>query len=201
MDRKLMEQFMLKVTIPEAKVRSQECESGQENKRLRDAVWRAHRDVLTGRFYLPNYCGQGEGNANLVVKTLYELIKGANTTELLSSKQLINQVKCKFTDKRTGELCIEFGAIQKLVNMTLKYIVLLNEFEEKFHIEVNEKACDCPVDSVILAKLKSQNKIPHTSWTVMKETEYNNVQKEIKEVLEEDGLPECGQLYYDFLNW
>ena len=40
MERKLMEQFMLKVTIPHYEK--------NDKGRLWDAIWRAHRDVMTG---------------------------------------------------------------------------------------------------------------------------------------------------------
>lgn len=44
---------------------------------------------------------------------------------------------------------LEFAAIQKLVNMTLKYLIILNECEGTASVfDICEEKCDCPVDSI-----------------------------------------------------
>lgn len=64
--------------------------------------------------------------------------------------------------------------------MSLKYILLLNEFDNEFHIDIDEKGCECPIDSIILAKLKTQNNKLHHPWTTMEKEEYDTIQEEIK---------------------
>lgn len=70
---------------------------------------------------------------------------------------------------------VEVGAVQKLVNMTLKYILIFNELGN-MNYPIDEKECHCPLDSIILGKLE----IHHTPWTRMDKIEYLEVQKEIK---------------------
>ena len=61
--------------------------------------------------------------------------------------------------------------------MTLKYILILNTFEDDFEIKIDECKCDCPVDSIILNELKGK----HPKWTrIENEKQYNNIQDEIK---------------------
>lgn len=195
MDRELMVHFLLKSAIPEAP------KNTHENKRLWDAIWRAHRDVLTGRFHLKNYCAQTEKDTkdgtNSVAEELYHIIAGKKFSEKLSSNKLIGFL----TDSQPTD--IEFGAIQKLVNMSLKYIILLNEFENTDWevIPVDETACDCPLDSIILSQLKTDNGKAHTCWTKMENEEYEEIQQEITDELNKQGKDGLGKLYYDFKNW
>lgn len=188
MKREWIENFLLKTSIPGKKA------SGEEamGERLRDAVFRAHRDVLSGRFWLENYCAKKSGNEeNDVVKRLYDImLEKHEKGEPLASKPLIDPLCKQFED-------VEFGAIQKLVNMTLKYIIVLKTMCPDFSIELDESGCDCPLDSTILGKLPNQ----HAPWTRMDSTEYSDVQKEIKEQLGKSGYVDCGNIVFDFLNW
>lgn len=209
MDRELIERFLLKSTIPEAP------KNTHENKRLWDAIWRAHRDVLTGRFYLKKYCGQSKNdakdgtkddaknNTNLVAEELYHLIAEKKPSEKLSSEKLICSLETQSMQTDSKFKDVEFGAIQKLVNMSLKYIIILNEFENTNWevIPVDETACDCPLDSIILSQLKKDNGKSHTGWTKIEKEEYKKVQQEIKNELEKQGKGGLGNLYYDFMNW
>ena len=190
MERKLMEQFMLKVTIPHYEK--------NDKGRLWDAIWRAHRDVMTGARTgkLKNYSRQtkDKGLENPAVNALYDIVIQCKN-EALTSEKLIANLKSQL------ESDTEFGAIQKLVNMSLKYILLLNEFDNEFHIDIDEKGCECPIDSIILSKLKTKNNKTHQSWTMMKEKEYNDIQEEIKNELQKQDSTESSNLYFDFKNW
>ena len=82
-----------------------------------------------------------------------------------------------------------FGAIQKLVNMTLKYLLILQSFGCLPEL-VKEENCDCPLDSGILKSLQEEAK-----WTAVTKEEYTRIQGEIDERV--SGL----RLSYDFANW
>lgn len=189
MDKKLMTHFLIREAI---KVQNDKKHKG----RLWDAIRKAHRDVMTGarQKNFPNYVEKNKSNRNQSLEHLYDAI--AKETGSLCSKNLIEKLqKCDTT--------IEFTAIQKLVNMTLKYLILLNEFDDAAPaFNVCEEKCDCPIDSIILQNLFKINKAPHECWTKMKEPEYIQVQKEIKEYLEETYPQEQrGNIWFDFLKW
>ncbi|MBQ0098045.1 MAG: hypothetical protein KBS62_03825 [Oscillospiraceae bacterium] len=186
LNNKLIVQFLLRETIPP---------KSKEKDRIYDAVFKAHRDVLSGRFYLPNYCNSKNGsNENSLVIVLYKYItekKLCNNNMPAKSSDLICYLCKKFPN-------VEFGAIQKLVNMTLKYLVCLYEFDKPIFrgYKIDSIGYDCPIDSNILNKLGTK----HTVWTKMDKKEYLCVQKEIHNKLIENGH-DGGNLLFDLINW
>lgn len=186
MDKRLMIVFLTKEAI-----KNQE----KSTDRLWDCIWKAHRDTMTGARSgnIKNYCEKNKNGKNETLKQLREII--------CSGKELCSEELIKKLQEKDCE--IEFAAAQKLVNMTLKYIIILNEFEgENFKYEVCEEKCDCPIDSIILGRLKKINGITHSCWTEMKEEEYKNVQKEIREYLKKEYPSETrGNIWFDFLMW
>lgn len=201
MDRALVEEFLLRETL-----KSKE----KEEKRdwLWDAIWKAHLDTVTGvrtgnlKMYSEVNCDQKDEKKKKenrkTLWSLYQIIKKAKTP--LNSKDLMKAIQ----PREPGE--IEFAALQKLVNMTLKYIIILNLFED-IGIEVNEENCDCPIDSIILEALDKCCKkvgmecVDHGNWTEMKEDTYQKVQAKIKECLETEYLEAKGNIWFDFLMW
>lgn len=164
MNNKLIIDFLVKSTIPAQKKYPDFV--NKDNKRIWDAVYRAHRDVLTGRAWIPIYCNNyGQGNDNQILECFF---KALCKIQCSSSMGYIEFLELEFSD-------VEFGAVQKLVNMTLKYIIIYNEMCN-FGYPINEKDCDCPLDSIILDKLSTK----HTPWTKMGKEEYIKVQEEIK---------------------
>ena len=190
MEKKLAFSFLVKSTIPYRK--KSNGKQIEPPNRIQDAVHRAHRDVLTGaRFYCPEYkncCEQKEKNGLCKIEnSLADYIIGFNPKEentALFSKALIEYLKKEYEN-------VEFGAIQKLVNMTLKYILILNAFE-KLGIPVDEQECDCPIDSVILNKLGETD----LKWTQINEEDYLRIQERIA-----NEKKDCPRIYYDFKNW
>lgn len=185
MEKEVMYQFLVKTAIPVIKWGKE-----TETDRIRDAIWRAHRDTLTGRFQLEKYRELTYGEKkHKVTDALYKKIKECiDSDEALSSEPLIKYLDDNFK--------VEFGAIQKLVNMSLKYLIILNAFEFEKPIAIDEANCHCPLDSIILGKLKKQ----HTPWTKIQILEYNEVQQEIYD----DPLfdkKSMGNIVYDFIHW
>lgn len=185
MEKEVMYQFLVKTAIPVIKWGK---ETGTD--RIRDAIWRAHRDTLTGRFQFEKYRELTYGEKkHKVTDALYKKIKECiDSDEALSSEPLIKYLDDNFK--------VEFGAIQKLVNMSLKYLIILNAFEFEKPIAIDEANCHCPLDSIILGKLVN----PHTPWTKIKVEEYDIVQQEISQALLYDKKT-MGNVVFDFENW
>lgn len=188
MDKKLMIQFL-----------TQEAIKTQTDDKRKDRIWaaihKAHRDVMTGARTgnIQNYVKANKNEKNKTTKSLYKKIKEKMP---LDSRSLIKEMQ-------ELDNTIEFAAIQKLVNMTLKYLIILNEYEKTDPaLNICEEKCDCPVDSIILKKLYQINGIKHECWTKMEETEYKNVQNEIREYLKKEYPNETyGNIWFDFLMW
>ena len=187
MDKKLIANFLLKSTIPEAKKCKLPDNEVDANGFIRDCVYRAHRDVLTGRFWLKKYTGYKHDDCNKIVAQLYQNIcECINRNQALNTKILIDPLYKEYGYE------VEFGALQKLVNMSLKYLIILSGFCVLI-ITIYEKNCDCPIDSIILSHLG----ITDIKWTSMNKEQYNKIQDTIKEKVEKD----CGNITYDFKNW
>lgn len=187
MEKELIEYFLLRSTIPKAKKCKLSDNKVDANGAIRDCVYRAHRDVLTGHFRLKKYTGYKHDDCNEIVALLYKNICNCiNLNQALNTKILIDPLYEKYGDE------VEFGALQKLVNMSLKYLIILSGFHV-LNVKIDEKNCDCPIDSIILSHLG----ITDIKWTSMNNEQYNKIQDKIKEKVEND----CGNITYDFKNW
>ena len=134
--------------------------------RLWDAIRKAHRDVMTGARTgnIPIYSEKNRDKNEKTLEYLYQQIHKEQGS--LSSGLLIEKLQ-----KNDG--AIEFAAIQKLVNMTLKYLIILNECEGTASVfDICEEKCDCPIDSIILERLNKINGNKHECWTKIEEPEY-----------------------------
>lgn len=178
--------FLIRAAIPEVKDKSKLPEKGNlktEDKLIWEAIYRAHRDVLTGRGNVTEYSSKKESpdSLNQICLALYD---GVKCGEELSSSKLVSLLRKTFTD-------VPMGQIQKLVNMTLKYLLILSRFH-LISLVIDESKCDCPLDSVILERLKEK-----TKWTRLEdEEEYNRLQEKAKR-----NSSDKVALEYDFINW
>ena len=190
MDKELTIRFLTKEAI--------KPQDGSSHKdRIWDAIRKAHRDVMTGARTenISRYVDSYKNGNNKTLENLYKKIKGEKGS--LYSDLLIENLK------NDNDENIEFAEIQKLVNMTLKYLIVLNECEcitPAFNI--CEEKCDCPVDSTILKKLGRINGNPHKCWTNMDESDYIDVQNEIQTYLKKEYPKGThGNIWFDFLMW
>lgn len=189
--------FLIRVAIPEVKERRKLPAKALNPNLIWDAIYRAHRDVLSGRQFVSDYSNErgyyrgkrGEG-VNLLAEALYEMITGLESGELLSSAEAIDILAGQFPR-------VKLGAIQKLVNMSLKYLVILQTFG-MIEGYVDEAKCDCPIDSIILKKLaKNHPEFSGIKWTSIEERAvYDKIQQAIEH---EPGIRT--RLMYDFKNW
>lgn len=189
MDKNLIVRFLVNEAI---KVQ----DNGKTNDRLWDVIRKAHRDVMTGARTgnISYYVDINKDGKNTTLEYLYRII--TDSTEPLCSASLIEQLQKN--DKN-----IEFSAIQKLVNMTLKYLIIINDCEDNLvKFDICEEKCDCPIDSIILEKLKKVTSCNHICWTKMHYDEYEKVQREITEYLQKKYPNETyGNIWFDFLMW
>lgn len=192
MNKSLVHDFLLECILPGFRgVKEQKS----EDKLLDLIIDRAHRDVMVGaRYKVNNYCiWYCEHNGDYKSK-LKELIK--RDVKALSGRKLINELL-------SGDKNINVGLIQKLVNMTVKYLYVLDSFGYLGYVGFNvtfSDECDCPLDSRILERISGKVNKKYTAWTKMNDIkEYEEVQSIIKdEVVKQSGKR---NLEYDFYYW
>ena len=151
-------------------------------------IKRANRDVMVGAHFLK---GGYSANQDYYQEELKRLILQPNAD--LSSSILINKVY-----KNMNKHKVNVGAIQKLINMTLKYLYVIQEhgLMNEYALKVELKNCDCPLDSRILEELRKREKKKYTPWTKLDSLdEYKTIQDDISKYVEESNLE------FDFDNW
>lgn len=206
--------FLLRVAIPEVTERRSIPVAVDERRKASnvvwDCIWRAHRDVLSARGYAsPRYRSESSNLESGILITLYRCIE-ADGQNGLGSQTLIEEL-CEthgggvMAGSEVKDDTTMYGAVQKLVNMTLKYLLLLQTFgclDEKraglpFPVKVREEECDCPLDSTILQSLGRE--FSGCRWTRITAEEYDVVQKEIAKRLGKSDSEGC--IAYDFDHW
>ncbi len=182
--------FLARYTIPKAR----------RNYKDGDAVWQAHRDTLAGRFQLKHYAAiSAEKAINPVTMDLYDHLTAHKSTDELTSSALIEFLKNTEYGKE-----VEYAALLKLVNMTLKYLYILQFIKADDEVlnklpHINLANCDCPLDSNIIKTLSKKSKA--ISWTRIKdEAQYNAIQEEIREKCL-DRFDTDSALVYDFMEY
>lgn len=153
----------------------------------------AYSDMLTaGRYYISN-------DMDTRCFKIYSLLKENNYT---FSRKLIDKICPIFGDKEKigsgNKYATRYGLSQKVLNMTYKYLYVFSDYTNK---EIDFSDCDCPLDSVILKKLKLTNYV----WSKLTESEYeicqNIIADKIKNQSLDNELMQIGNLAFDFLNW
>lgn len=186
MDQTLINNFVIHETLKDASTHKPE---GFNDIFLWNAIWKAHLDTMTGaRFHGNTYLANSKKEEPKIQIQLYCIIK--NAEENLCSEYLLDKL---------GETSLidpsEYGFAQKIVNMTLKYLIMLNAFG-KTSFEIDEKQCDCPLDSQILERLHSINEKTYKKWTQLEKEDYTNIQRDIKKCLGEESSK--GNMYFDY---
>lgn len=92
-----------------------------------------------------------------------------------------------------------YGQAQKWVNMTIKYLYILNDhtFDNVFDF------LHIPVDNYIFKAVKEKLGInkPKNPWSKLDKTEYLKYQKDIRERIEKDSNIDVPPLLWEFKNW
>ena len=186
--------FLLRMAIPAvafpAELKKEGNKTDYSNKVVWECISRAHRDVLAGRKNVRDYSSNRENGLNKVAKELYFQI--TENKGRISSEKLIAHF--------VNEKGYRIGTTQKLVNMTLKYMFLLQLFGKLEGYSIKEDDCDCPLDSRILDSIGEGDR----KWTNdFKKNDnddsykvYSNIQNKIK-----DKQAAGSKLLYDFEKW
>ncbi len=147
----------------------------------------AHRDTLTGGRFMDKYPNKNADGENVAVAELKSIIKKKGKDVSLTTDYLLEAMKAD----------IEFGAKQKIINMTLKYVVCVNTILQT-DIKINIDKCDCPIDSNIIKAIDEKRGTKYAKtykWTRLTKDEYDKLQDEI------DRIDEGNRMCFDFLNW
>lgn len=168
------------------------------------SVHRAHRDVVVRSQNVEKYsCFKTDRNKpNQIEVELYEKITECldnDDSSELDPRNLICLLKGKFNKA-------PYGRLQKLVNMTFKYLLILNTFgavqvdtsagREIIRIGIpDEENLDCPLDSAIISTLDGS--FQDVSWTSLDDFgKYESIQDAIGRKSGSDS-----RIMYDFKNW
>lgn len=175
MDNKLVYKFCLESLLPGI------LNAWGDKEKLLDIVLRrANRDTMAGARF--KYDGYAE-NKDFYIGKLKEIIESG---QQLSSIEIIKELE-------RAKKGANIGSIQKLVNMTLKYLYVLQVYGVDFGIDPS--GCDCPLDSIILNDLDKKTEKKHTKWTQIKDlNDYKSIQDDIAKQPEAQG----SKLFYDF---
>lgn len=148
-------------------------------------IKKANKDVTTGaRFWDKKYIDKSSIYRQ-VLKKLIEEYKND-----LSSQTLIEKIRRKVVRGAS------VGSVQKLVNMTLKYLCVLKIYGYLKTFGVHIGKCDCPLDSQVLNHLSEDTENKYTPWTKLNSMdEYNGIQNDISKITSGSNLE------YDFDNW
>ena len=189
MDQELVNEFLLECVIPGFRESLNDA-----HKLIGLVVATAHRDTMIGARYRntpesERYCD----NSKYYRDTLIRLIE--DSTNNISGRKILSSLYGNYNKHN-----VNIGLIQKLVNMSVKYLFVIETcglFNNKpFIIHVDIRDCDCPLDSKILKRLKFDTGKSYTAWTKMSEVmEY----KEIQDGIEGRGY-NC-KLQYDLEFW
>ena len=205
-ENEYVELFFIRAAIPVVKDRKNMPEGMENSNLLWDAIWRAHRDVLTARHNVSYYYANDllirsngrhrDSNNNEMVDNminripvdLYSLLS-CEKEKSFKPRKIIKDLYEKYNR------AVKVGAIQKLVNMTFKYLYLYNcckmQDTSTIHIKFKITDCDCPLDSIILSKIQGYT---GPTWTNIESfKDYVILQNTIKK-LDEKRIP----LRFDF---
>ena len=111
-----------------------------------------------------------------------------------------------------------FGLAQKVINMSYKHFYVFDSYLKSLNI--NYSKCDCPLDRNVISPTKKDGnpilvgkiKAKGYAWTRITEDQYNDIQKQIDNLLQTDidvkgevgklvFSKANGRMKYDFIAW
>lgn len=199
MEKQQIEPFLLRVAIPKVTGKDRLPE-GVESNLLWDAVYRAYRDVATGHQYVASFtAAKTEGKPNVYAVELYELLKAWPREKPIEPRELIEKLYNDDTVWQADASSVKptYGAIQKLVNMTMKYLFILHTYGLYGDLDIDEKVLDCPLDSTVLQAIPKDEGFASVRWTSLNSPKlYEDIQDAIGKY-----SPDGCRLWFDFENW
>lgn len=150
---------------------------------------------------------------DLIVELAKEIFPNSKPSDIVEFKKI---QKGKREGKEKINKATGFGLAQKVINMSYKYFFTFNEYLMEKNI--NYSKCECPLDTNILEPDENPdiynpiNNPKHYKWTYITEKQYNDIQKQITNILINDSkiidklsnysdLDDVGNMKYDFIIW
>ncbi len=199
MEKQQIEPFLLRVAIPKVTGKDRLPE-GVESSLLWDAVYRAYRDVATGRQYVAAFTSAKDGRGlNVYAVKLYGLLDEWPRESPVDPRKLIDDLygDDALWRETPSPARPSYGAIQKLVNMTMKYLFILSTYGQYNGLVIDESKLDCPLDSNVLGAIPKEKVSASVRWTSLDDPKlYESIQKAIGECVSGG----C-RLQFDFENW
>lgn len=195
MQQEQMLPFLVRAAIPKAGARNSQTE---QDDVVWDAIWRAHRDTTTRPHLVQSYSNHKiddeakSTHSNAIPEKLYSVVTHVEDSQKLASTHLIHELSQAFPD-------VNLGPLQKLVNMSLKYLFILQTLQAQDAVlghlpQIKLEHCDCPLDAQILTHVKGYKDV---RWTRMDSLEeYEAIQTAIGDVVGQDK-----KLLFDLDNW
>lgn len=155
MQQEQMLPFLVRTAIPKAAAHNSQTKQGDV---VWDAIWRAHLDTTTRPHLVQSYSSHKinaetkSTHSNEVPEKLYAIVAHASDSQELASTRLIHELAQEFPD-------VNLGALQKLVNMSLKYLLILQTSQARDAVlerlpRIELANCDCPLDARILSHVE-----------------------------------------------
>lgn len=167
--------------------------NGDINSIVNIVVDKAHRDVMVGARYKINQSSIYYCNNNVYYRDILRTMI-LNCKRSLSGRNLIIRMV------ESNNFNINIGLIQKLVNMSIKYLYVMDSCDlldfPDYEFQINTTDCDCPLDSIILGKLHEETGVKYNAWTKISDyNDYIGIQNDIEK------LGYTFRLNYDLINW
>lgn len=162
-------------------------------------VSRAHKDVMIGARYKTTESSTCYCDYNRYYQDLVSSLILAEQSQV-SGRGIIE----KICNKRKKAFAVNIGLIQKLVNMTVKYLYVINASGlGDIEIEIVKSDCDCPLDSKIIGQLSADTGNKYKGWIKLDNLdEYRSIQDDIQSVILKNAkYAGESRLEYDFVNW
>lgn len=180
---------------------------GDLNISIEVASKRAYRDMCrTLRFgVLPidtkdNIISDLKESVNVIFKKEIPIINEGNITSPEEFNSWHEKV-CYLIIKKYEEhgINLTYGQAQKWLNMTIKYLYMLQVYS--FDRVIN--CLHIPIDNYIFVAVEKELGIkrPVDAWSKLDKTEYLKYQKDIRERIEKDSNIDVPPLLWEFKNW
>lgn len=149
---------------------------------IEHCISKAYGDMMTvGK----NYGIKGKSEKCKEIKVLFSNYNYNFSIDLINDvcEKIGGDEEIRKDFKNRGEdFVTTFGLAQKIVDMTFKYLYCLREYIKD--VEIDFEKCDCPVDSIVLSKLKNNGWNPPTTvWSKLTKQNYEEIQKIINQNL------------------
>lgn len=183
----LIYEFWFESIVPKTR---KALKNSDANALIDAVVNRADRDTMKGGRFNKAYADNHKSYRKELSKLIIDNKNNLSSSLIYDMKSIVIKG-------------VTLGLVQKIVNMSLKYLYAIDAFGFSSGLEINVdiKNCDCPLDSRILERLSyDYGGKKYTPWTQITDVEeYKDIQKDIEDTVKKLGAE--SKMYYDFKYW